>query len=63
MNDPATTRALAMAILVLSIVVAIILIPWLDEKLRKAIARREAVEAAANDDRRAARHDPERQVV
>ena len=63
MNGPATALALALAILVQSIVVAIILIPWLDEKRRKAIARKEAVEAAANDDRRAVRHDPKRHAV
>jgi peptidoglycan/LPS O-acetylase OafA/YrhL len=48
---------IVMALLVLSIVVAIILIPWLDEQLQRAIARK-----AANDNARAVVPRPERKV-
>ncbi|MCJ2051674.1 hypothetical protein [Methylobacterium sp. J-070] len=62
MTGPRTAFALAMAFLVLSIVVAIVLIPWLDEMLRKAIAQKEAAESAANDNARAAAQKPKRQI-
>ena len=61
MNSRSAPLAIAMALLVLSIVVAIILIPWLDEMLNRAIARK-AAEGAANDNDRAAVRDAERIV-
>jgi hypothetical protein len=53
MTGRSAPLALAMGLLVLSIAVAIVLIPWLDEQLRKAIARKEAAARAANDNARA----------
>jgi len=58
----AAPLGIAMAVLVLFLVLGIVLIPWLDELLREAIARKDAAEAAANDNARAAARKPERQI-
>lgn len=57
MTGRSAPLALAMALLILSIVVAIALIPALDAELRRKTARR-----AANDNARAGALKPERQV-
>ncbi|MCJ2020564.1 hypothetical protein MKK84_24575 [Methylobacterium sp. E-065] len=54
MTGRAAPLGIAMATLVLFLVLGIVLIPWLDELLREAIARKEAAEAAATDNVRAA---------
>lgn len=53
MTGRSAPLAVAMGLLVLLIVVAIILIPWLDEQLLRAIAKKDAAEAAANGNARA----------
>jgi len=62
MTGRSAPLALAMAVLILSIVLAIGLIPVLDAELRRALARRAAAEASANDNDRAAARKPERQA-
>lgn len=54
--------AIASAILLLSIVLAIVLIPVLDAELRRHAVRKTAAEAAANDNARKGVVKPERQV-
>lgn len=63
MTGRSAPLALAMGLLVLSIAIAIVLIPWLDEQLRKAIARKEAAERVANDNARAEARQAQRSVV
>lgn len=53
MTGRSAPLAVAMALLVLSIAVAIVLIPVLDERLRRHAARKAAAEATANDNARA----------
>ena len=62
MTGRSAPLALAMAVLILSIVLAIGLIPILDAELRRATARKAAAKAAANDNDQAGTHTPERQV-
>lgn len=62
MTGRSAPLALAMGLLVLSIAVAIVLIPWLDEQLGKAIARKAAAEKAANDNARAEACEGERRI-
>ncbi|WP_267355748.1 MULTISPECIES: hypothetical protein [unclassified Methylobacterium] len=62
MTGRSAPLGIAMAVLVLFLVLGIVLIPWLDELLRDAIARKEAAEVAVNDNSRAAAQKPERQV-
>lgn len=62
MTGRSAPLAVAMALLVLSIVLAIGLIPFLEAELRRAMARRAAAEAAANDNDRAAARKAERRI-
>ncbi|MGU3668447.1 hypothetical protein ACLBX9_30060 [Methylobacterium sp. A49B] len=62
MNGPAAARALVMGVLVLFLVLGILLIPVLEEELRRATAKKIAAEAAANDNARRGAPQPERQV-
>lgn len=62
MKPVAAPLAIASAILVLSIALALVLIPMLDAELRRHAARKTAAEAAANDNARKGALTPERQV-
>ena len=62
MTGRSAPLALAMAVLILSIVLAIGLIPVLDAELRRAAARKAAAETAANDNERAAAGNDERRI-
>ncbi len=64
MTGRAAPLGIAMAFLVLSIALALVLIPILDDQLRRAEARKvaAAAEAAANDNRRAVARNPERLI-
>lgn len=68
MTGRAAPLGIAMAVLVLLIALALVLIPVLDELMRRALARKaaaeatEAAEAAANDNKRAAARGTSRRV-
>ena len=58
MTTPAAPLALAVGLLILSLVLAIALVRALDAELRRTTALR----AAANDNRRAPAREPERRI-
>lgn len=61
--SPGTARlGIVCAILVLFLVLGLVLIPVLDAELRRATARKIALQAAANDNARSGALKPERQV-